>query len=271
MDNYTTSDLLPIGVVAKSFGVSENTIRRMETAGLLTPALIKESGYRYYDYSNISRIKMILSLRSLGFVYEDMREYFKNPGDFSIIQQKLLDKKLVLDALIEHTNQYIKPKTPGEISILHHGRICLFSKSYYTDEPLNVRMMERYSSDALTEAIKAKYPVDQMRPVSILTDYSDYRDFDYTIPLHLTFCIPLRKEISAPDTITIPPRTILQLAWYKGVEIRSALDNFGKCMAANNLKQCDTLAATFEVGRHLDENIEDNGYLFHILVPCEKA
>ena len=70
------SNLFTIGAVAKSFGVSENTIRRMESSGLLTPALVKPSGYRYYDYPNISRIKMILSLRSLGLVYEDMQDYF---------------------------------------------------------------------------------------------------------------------------------------------------------------------------------------------------
>ena len=54
-DKKYNSELFTIGAVAKSFGVSENTIRRMETAGLLTPAVVKESGYRYYDYDNISR------------------------------------------------------------------------------------------------------------------------------------------------------------------------------------------------------------------------
>ena len=78
-----SANLFSIGTVSKSFGVSDNTIRRMEAAGLLIPAVIKESGYRYYDYDNISRIKTILMLRSFGLVYDDMREYFKNPGDFS--------------------------------------------------------------------------------------------------------------------------------------------------------------------------------------------
>ena len=49
-------ELFTIGSIAQSFGISDNTIRRMEAAGLLKPALIKESGYRYYDTANISRI-----------------------------------------------------------------------------------------------------------------------------------------------------------------------------------------------------------------------
>ena len=32
--------LLPIGIVAKSYGISENCIRRMEAADLLEPAYI---------------------------------------------------------------------------------------------------------------------------------------------------------------------------------------------------------------------------------------
>ena len=89
MDTKNNPDLLTIGVVAKSFGVNENTIRRMEAAGLLSPALIKDSGYRYYSHDNISRIKLILTLRSLGLIYDDMREFINDPSDFTPVYNKL--------------------------------------------------------------------------------------------------------------------------------------------------------------------------------------
>ena len=86
MDKYTPkTELIPIGNIAKSFGISDNTIRRMEAAGLLTPAEIKESGYRYYDADNIFRIKTILTLRNFGLVYDDMREFFNSSGDFTLV------------------------------------------------------------------------------------------------------------------------------------------------------------------------------------------
>ena len=271
MKNNKDSDLFPIGVVAKSFGVSDNAIRRMEAAGLLTPAVIKPSGYRYYDNDNISRIKMILNLRSLGLVYEDMREYFKNPGDFTSVYSKLFEKKLALDALLEHSRHYIRPDDPGEIFYVNHQSIFFFKETYHTHEPLSVGIMEEFSSDIMSKAVEAKAPIDYGRPVTILTTHFDYKDFNPYLPQELTFCVPLREPVYSPDTTSIPPRTVLSFAWYNGMDFRSALDNLEKCMANNGLMQCDTLAATFEIGKHVDSNVDSQGFLFHIMVPCEKV
>ena len=263
--------LFTIGAVAKSFGVNENTIRRMEASGLLTPALIKASGYRYYDYRNISRIKMILTLRSLGLIYEDMRDFFKNPDDFTLVQDKLLEKKLALDALLNHTSRYIKPETPGEILIISHNKICFFKKTYKTHGPLDVSILDEFSSDVLTSAIKGKYPIDHLRPVTIFTVFNDYKDFNPYLPLDLTFCVPLRDTVDTADTFTIPSRTSLTFALSESVDFESALQNLEQTMAANHLVQSDVLSATFEIGRHLDTNIKDNSFLFHIMIPCRKV
>lgn len=123
----------------------------------------------------------------------------------------------------------------------------------------------------LTEAIKAKYPVDCIRPVTILSEFYDYSDIDISLPLELTFCIPLSEEIVNDDTMIIPPRTVLTFALSKGMDYRKAMDDVGRHIADNNLKQIDTIAATFEIGRHLDISVKDTGYLFHIMIPCEEV
>ena len=213
---------------------------------------------------------MILSLRSLGLVYEDMRDYFKNPDDFTIVQDKLLEKKLALDTLLNHTSHFMKPETPGEILIMHHNPICFYKKAYRTSGPLNISVMEEFSADILTEAIKAKYPIDHLRPITIFTEYNDYRDFNPYLPLDLMFCVPLRETLDTPDTYTIPSRTILTFAWSESVDFETALENLDKYMADNHLEQNDVLSATFEIGRHLDSNIKDNSFLFHIMIPCRE-
>ena len=87
-------NLLPIGTVAKSYGISDNCIRRMEAAGLLKPAYISpESGYRYYDAANVSRIGSILTLRSFGFVNEDIKAHLNSSGDYSVLYDKLLKRQ----------------------------------------------------------------------------------------------------------------------------------------------------------------------------------
>ena len=77
--------LLPIGIVAKSYGISENCIRRMEAADLLKPAYIsRESGYRYYDSANVSRIGTILTLRSFGIfgeLFSPLRQTVEKTAD----------------------------------------------------------------------------------------------------------------------------------------------------------------------------------------------
>ncbi len=265
------SELFTIGAVAKSFGVSENTIRRMETAGLLTPAVVKESGYRYYDYDNISRIKMILAFRYVGFVYDDMREYFKNPGDFSSLYNKLLAKKVLMDTIIERSSNYIRPDVPGEIYISKHPDICLFKKVFETKEPLSVETMEEYAIDILSEAISKKYPVDFTKPVSIFTDCMKYDDFNPYENQVLTFGIALRETVDAPDTMILPSSIVLTFSWYKGASFTYALNNLARLMNENNLVQSAPLGATFEIGKHLDKEIDNNNFLFHIIVPCRKV
>ncbi len=272
MDNKKiSSKLFTIGTVAKSFGVSENTIRRMETAGLLTPAEIRESGYRYYDYDNISRIKMILAFRSVGLVYDDMRQYFRNPGDFSGLYNKLLAKKILMDTIIERASNYVKPDVPGEIYVSDHPDICLFKKVFRTEEPLSVEAMEEYAVDILSEAISKKYPIDYKRPVSIFTECMKYDEFNPYDNQVLTFGIALRETVDAPDTMILPASTVLTFSWYKDASFAYALSNLARIMAENGLEQSAPIGATFEIGKHLDKEIDNNNFLFHIIVPCRKV
>lgn len=263
-------DLITVGAVAKSFGVSDNAIRRMEAAGLLKPALVKESGYRYYGRDNISRIKTILSLRELGLVYEDMREYFKNPGDFKPIYDKLFEKKLALDALLDHSRHFIRPVDPGEFFLVPHQEICFYAKTYKLSRLNDFNAIDEFSLETLTSAVKGKYPVDNMRPITILSTCLDYRQFDVYAPQELTFCVPLREKVDSPDTYVMPSRTVLSFAWYYGLDLSLTFDNIIRFMDDKKLRQCDVIGATFEVGKYLDRSIDDNKYLFHFMLPCEE-
>ena len=61
------STLFKIGEVTKIMGITRKTLLVFEEAGLLTPALKDEaSGYRYYSADNMTQIRSIRSLQSLG-------------------------------------------------------------------------------------------------------------------------------------------------------------------------------------------------------------
>jgi DNA-binding transcriptional MerR regulator len=270
MDTKNNPDLLTIGVVAKSFGVNENTIRRMEAAGLLSPALIKDSGYRYYDRDNISRIKLILTLRSLGLIYDDMREFINDPSDFTPVYNKLFEKKLALDSLLNSSRMYLRPDEPGEISITHHTDICLFTKAYEITEGLELKTLDELASHTLSQAINGKYPIDYTKPITILSDYLDFKQFSSKDIKRLILCVPLREAMHTPDTYVIPSRRVISFAWRKGFQLSLCFENLTQYMKSNHLRQNGELGATFEIGKHLDSNIKEDEYLFHVMIPCEK-
>ena len=59
--------LFKIGENAKILGITRKTILVYEDMGLLTPAVKDEnSGYRYYTADNMTQIRSIRSLQTLG-------------------------------------------------------------------------------------------------------------------------------------------------------------------------------------------------------------
>ena len=89
--------LLPIGYISKSLGVSEKTIRRMESEGLLKPACLNTStGYRFYDSDNLSRAAVILGIKTFGFTNREIGEYLKEPDNNSSLYNSLMQKSALL-------------------------------------------------------------------------------------------------------------------------------------------------------------------------------
>lgn len=66
-----------IGDISRLYHIGPDSIRYYEKKGVLEP-IRGENGYRYYSSQSIWRMNMIVSLRSLGFSVERIREYFQN-------------------------------------------------------------------------------------------------------------------------------------------------------------------------------------------------
>ncbi|WP_245850908.1 MerR family transcriptional regulator [Paenibacillus herberti] len=56
-----------IGELAKQTNLSIRTLRYYDEIGLLKPAKVAESGYRYYSNEEIRRLQHITALKELGF------------------------------------------------------------------------------------------------------------------------------------------------------------------------------------------------------------
>ncbi|GLO62213.1 heavy metal-responsive transcriptional regulator [Vibrio sp. MACH09] len=66
--------MLLIGELAKTAGVTVDTLRFYEKNGLIEPKGRSESGYRLYDQNNIEQVKFVLNAKQLGLSLEEIKE-----------------------------------------------------------------------------------------------------------------------------------------------------------------------------------------------------
>ncbi len=76
-----------IGEVAAAYNISNRTLRYWEEVGILK-SYRKNNGYRYYDDSNIARIKQIIMLRKLKLPIQDIQHIFVS-GELSVAIEAL--------------------------------------------------------------------------------------------------------------------------------------------------------------------------------------
>ncbi|MBQ3404355.1 MAG: MerR family transcriptional regulator [Oscillospiraceae bacterium] len=269
MDSFDRSGLLSIGVIAKSFGVSENNIRRMEAAGLLEPVYVSEkSGYRYYNGENISRIAAVLALKSFGFVYEDIREHLKHPGDFAQLYGKLLEKQNAINLLVEKVGRLMKNADEPKFDIQEYPETCCLIKKVRAVPKLGEisNQLNRF----LFEAIKEKNPIDYTMPVLIVTDCMDYRNYSWRDEQELTFGIPLREKKDDENVLLIPSSKVASFKLsYPFSSAAYMLTAFDELLRIHNVRQSGAMRATFDLGPLQNRYIKEKDVVMHVLVPVE--
>ena len=253
--------------MAKSFGVSENNIRRMEAAGLLTPAFVSDkSGYRYYDIDNIFRISTILSLKLFGFIYDDIREHFEHPGDYTELYDKLVEKQKEINLLVEKMSRHLKNTDLYKCEILDYAETyCLTKKVFML--PTLERISE-VTKQFTYEAVEKKYPINFAKAILILTECTNYREYKQDCEQELTFCIPLRGAVEGADIQYLPPCKTVSFTWsFPAQNFSTVVPVIDNLFASHGLVQSDTLRATYDIGVYLGKEVSVKDTVMHILVP----
>ena len=68
------NNFMTIGEVAKKMGVTVRTLQYYDKEGLLSPSTQSEGGRRLYSSKDLIMLHQVLSLKSLGFTLDDIKE-----------------------------------------------------------------------------------------------------------------------------------------------------------------------------------------------------
>lgn len=112
-------NLFTIGQVCKCCGVSRSTILRMEDRGLLSPACVDENtGYRYYDIYNVTKVLHIQMFLNMGLTYDDAYSYYASMGKSPEILAALENRLALLTRAYEEMKLRMDDKQHLKLEII---------------------------------------------------------------------------------------------------------------------------------------------------------
>ncbi len=82
-----TASVWKVGELAGRTGLSVRALHYYEEIGLLLPSRRTGSGHRLYSAEDVLRLQRIVSLRSLGFTLEEIRQFQKAGYDEVYVSQ----------------------------------------------------------------------------------------------------------------------------------------------------------------------------------------
>ena len=262
--------MLQIGAVAKSFGVSENTIRRFEAAGLLTPARVTDgSGYRYYDGDNLLLLAELFSLKTFGFEYGDLQEYLRRPGDYGSLYDKLLEKQRAINLLVELFSRRLEPGgSVREETVELDETYCLCKDAVMRPERDAV---SAFLKEFLYEAVAQGMPVDPSKTIQILTQCRDYREYGRFLQdgaQRLVCAIPLSREAGHENVRLFPACRAVNVSWNPAqADYPALLPPIDALFAQKGLVQNGVMRVIYPIGGLLSKEAAGSGITLRLLIP----
>lgn len=96
---------MTVGQLAKKMNTTVRTLQYYDKKGLLSPAAESEGGRRLYDNKDMAMLHQILSLKSLGFSLEDIKNRMKTLDDPQEIYKMLQKQENSIHQEVENLTQ----------------------------------------------------------------------------------------------------------------------------------------------------------------------
>ena len=201
MRKYDDS-LFQIGDVSKILGVTRKTLLVYEDMGLLTPAVKDEdSGFRYYTADNMTQIRCIRSLQSLGLTLKEVAEYYYDTENMDKHLERLLELRATLDRYIQMLQ--VRSTKQGDLTVhkITLPRQVCFCRQYRCKEIAEaaVNLRDTYIAAARTGKMSMIARMFTMR----MNQDPNVMELMCCIPVDDSFNGPERMEFAETNALCI--------------------------------------------------------------------
>ena len=163
------NNLLSIGEIAKTVGITRRIILNYEAKGLIVPDK-KEgaAGNRYYTIDTFTQIRTIRIFQNLGLSLDEIKAYFDSKTDLlPLIRrlEKLRDEiNLNIERLYERSNRGIGVVTEKEVALqtvyCKTVRTATIAERAVILRETAIEAMRNYSTDTARRMYFTEYPLD---------------------------------------------------------------------------------------------------------------
>lgn len=144
-------------------GLSRDTLLHYDHIGLLKPAFVAPSGYRYYTLSQFTTVDLIEVLKASGTPLREIRGYLENtdlPAGIRLLEgkmQTLYDRRAEIDRMIQSLEQTLDAMREGEQCACGQLTVCQFPRQYLIATATGYQQMptERQFARAMREHFDA--------------------------------------------------------------------------------------------------------------------
>lgn len=132
---------MTVGGLAKKMGVSVRTLQYYDREGLLSPSAESEGGRRLYTDKDMIRLHQILSLKSLGFSLNDIKNRLISLDTPADVANALAEQETALREKLETLTESLKAIEALKAEVLQMQSVD-FKK--YADIIVNLQMKNEY-------------------------------------------------------------------------------------------------------------------------------
>lgn len=253
-------ELFQIGEVVKILGVTRKAILGYEDMGLLSPAVKDEkSGYRYYSADNMTQIRSIRSLQTLGLTLKEIAEYYYDTKNIDAHLQRLMELRATLDRNIQMLQ--VRSARLGDLTI------------HKTSLPQQVCFCRRYSCRDTAEAannLRDTYiAAARTGKMSMTARMFTMRMTQDPNVLDLMCCIPVDSSFDGPERMDFaetPALCIYYRGPYEGTA--TAIRTLAEYVKEHDIKTTGVFRSVYLEGPpNRGEHSED--YITQIAVPIQ--